>query len=80
VGEMAGDKADETNVPEQVPEYHLQLADEPRLPPEKLNVEVKPMQIVFGDEIADVAAVDKVFNVTVTRFLAEVPHEAYVSA
>ncbi len=66
---LAGDTAIElpvpTNVPPQLPEYHVHTAPVPNEPPVTDNV-VAPPQIGFGLAEALVGSVDAVLTVTVT--------------
>jgi hypothetical protein len=54
------------DVPPQLPVYHFQLADVPRLPPLKLSVRLPPKQNVEEpEEFIEIAGTDVSFTVIV---------------
>jgi len=55
-----------TDVPPQLPEYHCHEAPLPNEPPDKLNVDELPEQIVAGLALAELAAEEFEFTVTIT--------------
>ena len=63
-----------TDVPPQLPEYHCHEAPLPNEPPDKLNVDELPEQIVAGLALAELAAEEFEFTVTVTSTQAVLLH------
>ena len=55
--------------------YQYQFPEVPRLPPETVNVVVAPEQIVAGEEVAEVAIVERVLTVIEVLTHAVVLHD-----
>ena len=55
-----------TEVPPQLPLYHFQLAEVPKVPPFTLSIEGRPPHIEVTDALAAVTGVDVSLTVTVT--------------
>ena len=72
-GEITKEAPVPTNVPPQLPEYHVQTAPVPSEPPATVKV-VDPLQIGLGLAEALPGAVELVFTVTVTDTQAVVLH------
>jgi hypothetical protein len=53
------------DTPPHEPEYHFHIAPTPRLPPVRLSVDDAPLQIISGEEEAEVADVELVQTRTV---------------
>ena len=65
VGLTVTDEPVPNKVPPQLPEYHVQLAPVPRLPPLTVRVVLPPLQMVVVPVIP-VAAAERLLTVTVT--------------